>query len=505
MGEQESNERSGLCAEEFFAHGQGISYGMFHILDTHYTEITKEHVSLATDLGKGVKLHLPLIAAPMDTVTNARFCIALALQGGLGAIHFNHQPHAGRTSIDEQVDEITRVKRFQNGFIQDPLAVAPEMTIKQALESGTRYNTGGSLIENFPVTHDGSSNGKLLGLLRKQDYFSGSRLDARVKERMIGLDKLVVAQHPITLAEAHQTLWNYHVPLLLITDNEGCLKYLVTRSDVEKQEQYPHATLDERQRLRVLFAVSTRPEETCERLEQGFAAGADGVIIDTSQGYAFYEKEMIRHIKSKYPEKLIIGGNVSTAEAVRFLVYEGADAYRCGQGIGSICTTAGTIGIAREAATSVYECARAARNTPLKTIADGGMKEVGHIFKALALGAHACMLGGLLAGTEEGPGEADDADPLTGSPVKKYRGMGSKEANVGGMRGYSRIPEGIPRKVIYRGSIHSWVPLIEDGLRHSFEVQNYRTISELHEALIAGKVRFERGVGESVGKGDLIR
>ena len=507
MGEIKSEKLSGLSAEELFVRGKGITYSDFNILDTNYTAITRDQVSLESDLGKGITLKIPIIGSPMDRVTNDRFCIALALEGGIGAIHFNHPAQNGKSSIDEQVEEIIRVKRFQSGFIHNPVAVAPEMTIREALESGARYYTGDSPIENFPVTHDGTSNGKLVGFLRKQDYFRGSRLECQVQERMQSREKVPVGRWPMTLNQAQNMLWDHQVSSLPILDNEGCLKYLVTSSDIEKHEKYPRATLDEHHRLRVLFAVSTRPPEAYERLERGFAADADGVIIDTSQGFAFYEQDMIRHILEKYPDKLVMGGNISTAEGTQFLAKEMVDAYRCGQGVGSICTTAGAIGIARAGATSVYECARSVRGTILKTIADGGLREAGDIVKALAVGAHACMLGNLLAGTEEGPGEVI-VDPETRLLMKEYRGMGSKEANVGGKRGYTRMPEGVSGKVPYHGSVHTWVPLLVDAIEHAFEVLNYRSIQDIHTALYDGRLRFEqRTVGSlrEMGVHDLIR
>lgn len=491
MGEEyKQSERSGLSAEEFFERGRGIAYEQFNILDTDFTDVVKSDVSLATDLGKGVVLQTPLIAAPMDTIANSRLCIALALQGGIGAIHYNHRRPDQTPDIDAQAEEIAQVKRFHNGFIQDPITVSPEMTIQQAIDRGNRFIIDGSPIENFPVTADGTSNGKLVGLLRKQDYFSGSRTQQKVAERMLPRKEFIVERWPITLEQARERLWELHLPLLPITDDDDRLKYLVTRSDMEKLEKYPLATLDEYQRLRVLFAVDTRPEKSYERLEKGFAVGADGVIIDTSQGYSRHERDMIAHIQQKYPDKLLIGGNISTSEAAQFLARAGVDAYRCGQGVGSICTTAGAIGIAREAATSVYECAKAVRNSTMKTIADGGMREVGDVFKSLALGAHCSMVGYLLAATEECPGEFVP-DRRTGLPVKVYRGMGSVEANVGGNRGYSRLPEGKQGTVESRGSIHRWVPLIRDGLLHAFEVRNYRTIADAHQELYEGRTRFE--------------
>jgi IMP dehydrogenase len=280
---------------------------------------------------------------------------------------------------------------------------------------------------------------------------------------------------PITLKQANKKLWEKHLLFLPIVDKKGNLKYLVTRADLDKNEEYPLATKDEKKRLRVLFAVETRKDPAYERLERCFAAGADGCIIDTSQGFTKYEMAMVKYINRKYSDKLVIGGNISTPEAYRFLNKLGLDAYRCGQGSGSICTTAGAIGISRAGAAGVYHSAK--QKGRMKTIADGGLRQVGDIKKALTLGAHCVMLGNMLAGTEESPGETM-IDPETGLPVKVYRGMGSKEANVGGIRGYSKLPQGVSGNVRYRGSIHQWVPLIRDGLYSAFQVLNVRSIQE---------------------------
>lgn len=481
---------SGISSRELFSREEGLTYRDFTILNTRFSTITKQDVSLAVDLGRGVILQTPIIGSPMDTVMNARSGIALALEGAIGVIHYNHKKPDRTPDVDAQINEIEQVKRYRSGFIHEPITVAPDMTIKQAIARGDRITSNGSPIENFPVTDNGESDGKLVGLLHKHDYLRGSRTDVSVSQRMLPREQVIAYSWPITLEKARDIIWEKHLLMLPIVDADDRLKYLVTRSDIEKQELYPLATMDEHQRLRVLFAVETWEKPGYERLERGFAAGADGVVIDTSQGFTIHELKMSEYICKNYPDKLLIGGNISTESAARFLVSHGVDAYRCGQGVGSICTTAGAIGIARPAAKSVYECARAVAGTQARTIADGGLREVGDIFKALVIGADCCMLGNLLAGTEESPGNVM-IDPETGMQMKVYRGMGSKEANSGGIRGYSRLPEGVEGRVKYRGSIHEWVPRIRDGLLHAFEVMNYQTIRELHEGSLREDVRFE--------------
>jgi len=487
--------KSGYSAEELFATGVGITYDDFTILDTIFTNIEGKDINLETDIGNGVKLKTPIIASPMDTVTSSALCIALALQGGIGCIHYNFKKPDGTPDIDRQIKEIEAVKRFENGFIEYPVTISPENTIAEAIRIGKGNMIGRSKIDTFPVTHDGSSHGQLVGLLRRQDYSRSEHISLKVKDRMVPLSNLVIGKWPITLKQANEKLWNEHKLFLPIVDDEGNLKYLVTRRDLDKNEEYPLATKDEKKRLRVLFAIETRPDYAYERLKRGFEAGADGCIIDTSQGNTKYEIDTIRYIRQNYPDKLIIGGNISTPESYENLNKEGLHAYRNGQGSGSICTTAGSIGISRPGASGIYHCAKLDGN--MKTIADGGLREVGDIVKALTVGANAVMLGNMLAGTKEAPGEVK-IDPKTGFPMKIYRGMGSKEANTTGIRGYSKLPQGVSGHVKYKGSVHQWVKLIRDGLISAFHVLNCRNIPELHKKMREGEVRFEKRTEGSI-------
>ncbi len=492
-----NKEPEGLSAEEFFKRGEGYTYQDFTLLDTIYTTINEKDISLRTNLGKGVALETPIIAAPMDSVANASLCIALALQGGIGAVHFNYKKPDGSPDIKKQIDEIRKVKRFQSGFIENPISVSPDFTIAQVVELMNKYRDDGISITNFPVTADGTSNGKLVGLLRRQDYFAGSRLSYKVKDRMISVSDLAIAQDKINFEEAVDIIWQKHLQALPVVDGNGNLEYLVTRSDIEKGEKYPLSTKDKNNRLQVLFAVNTWPE-SIERLREGFAAGADGVIVDTSQGYEKYADEMLDYIAKNYPDKLLIGGNISTVPAARHLANLGfVDAYRNGQGSGKSCITEEVIGASRANATGVYRCSEELRNTSLKTIADGGIKTTGHIIKALALGAHAVMLGGMLAGTEEAPGEVKVGEG--GTLVKEYWGMGSKRANTGAKRGYSKAAEGVETQVRYNGSIHKYIPEIKSALRHGLGVKNCRNIEELQEKLRLGEIRLEKFVGGGTG------
>jgi len=494
-------EKSGISREELFSPKMDIAYSDFKILNTIYSDIEERNVSLKTHLGKDMYLNLPIIASPMDKVTNADVSIGMALQGGIGVIHYNYKTVDDKPDIDAQISEIEQVKRHQSGFITNPITVSPENTIEEAIQKG---KIGGKTIETFPVTENGEPNGKLLGMLRKQDYRKTKFTEQKVYERMFPLEKLVTGQIPLSLKEANNILWDRKIPTLPIIDDKGKLVYLVTQTDIEKAEAYPYATRDENNRLSVLFAVDTRIESSYERLERGFAAGADGVVVDTSQGFKKYSKDMLEYIQKKYPEKLLIGGNVSTKEAVKFLEELGIDAYRNGQGSGSSCTTIDVMGTGRAGASGVYDGSQA--STKIRTIADGGLKTTGDIFKSLSVGADVVMLGNMLAGLEEGPGEKIP-DPTTGLFVKTYRGMGSKEAGVGGARrGYGSMPQGVSGTVEYKGSIYEWIPQIIDSLRKQFTTHNCKNISELHNKAQEETLRYiENSLGAKQESGINIR
>lgn len=491
-------KKSGLSIEELFKRGEELSYDDFTIIDTMYTDIETKDISLEVELMEGFVLKTPIIASPMDTVTNANLGIAIALEGGIAVMHYNHKNSDGSPDLDAQEAEVRRVKRYENGMIKDPVTVSPSDTIADVIKKSEESRVGKSMIDTFPVTYRGMPHGKLMGLLRKQDYSRSIHTNVKVKDRMVSSEKLVTGKSPISLSKANDMLWDNRLLYLPIVDEEGHLESLVTRIDLDKNEEYPIATKDEQKRLRVLFAVETRDNPGYERLERCFSAGADGCVIDTSQGFTRYETDMAEYILTKYPGKLVIGGNIGTAEGFSKLNNIGVHAARIGQGSGSICTTAGAIGVSRAAASAIYDCA--STQGAMKCIADGGIRQVGDIVKALSSGAYAVMLGSMLAGTEEGPGEVVP-HPETGIPVKIYRGMGSKEAmGSGNIRGYHRLAQGVSDYTKYKGSIHTWIPLIRDGIISGLHTQNSLSIKDLHEKVYTGEIRFGRRSAASIAE-----
>ena len=498
--EEGTRTLSGLSADEFFKEGFGYSYSDFSTLDVTHKEIPISDISLRTHLGKDVYLELPILSAPMDRVTNSDICIAMSLNGGIGVLHYNYKKgeDSKEWDFEKQPSEIKRVKRFQNGFIERPITVSPDMKIAQVIALSSNL---GIDVTSFPVTANGEYNGKLVGLLRRQDYFKGSRTDASVRERMLPIEESLLAKMPITLDQAVERIWAEHLQALPVVDDSGSLVYLVTRSDIEKREKYPLATLDNKNRLRVLFAVNTWPE-SYERLERGFDAGADGVVVDTSQGFGIHPDEMLKYIAKKYPDKLIIGGNVTTKEAVLHLaglrlddsLARVVDSYRNGQGSGYGCETENVIASSRTNATADYFCAKVLLGTHLITIADGGMRYPGHLVKALALGAYACMLGSMIAATDESPGRVIHDEH--GKEMKEYWGMGFGRSDLGKGRGYSKMDEGKERPVEPVGSIYDYLPKLRSALLHAFEVKNCKSIEELHKATFEGRIRFERFMGK---------
>jgi IMP dehydrogenase len=404
----------------------------------------------------------------------------MALLGGIGIIHYNN-------TVEEQVEMVKKVKRFENGFITDPVVLSPEHTVADVLDLKESHGFSG-----IPITEDGTLNTKVIGIVTNRDI--DFEKDPTQKLKNVMTTNLVTAQEGVTLSEANALLKKTKVGKLPVIDNEGKLKALLARTDLKKNRDFPLATKNKNKQLVVGAAISTQGRDL-ERLDELVKAKVDVVLIDSAQGFTKWQIEMLQYIKKKYPELDVIGGNVVTEEQAEGLIKAGADGLRIGMGPGSICTTQETMATGRSQATAVYHTARIARKYDVPVIADGGISQIGHIMKALSFGASTVMMGSLLAGTSESPGEYFYRD---GVRMKKYRGMASSEAmKVGGDKRYFaeaskiKVAQGVVGAVVDRGSVDNFVPYLAQGVRHAFQDVGIRTLPELHEALVSGKLRMQ--------------
>ena len=428
-----------------------------------------------TCLARNVPLNIPIVAAAMDTVTDSRLAIAIARQGGIGFIHRN-------MSIERQAEEVDRVKRSESGMIVDPVTIAPEMSVRQALDIMTKYRVSG-----LPVTR----GTRLVGILTNRDLRFERNLDQPVSAVMTK-DNLVTVAVGTTLDEAERILQQHRIEKLLVVDNEFNLKGLITVKDIQKKIEFPSATKDEQGRLRVGAAIGATGDYL-ERAEELAREKVDVLAIDTAHGHTTRVMEAIRAVKRKFPEIQLLAGNVATAEGARDLISLGVDGLKVGIGPGSICTTRVVTGAGVPQITAILECARAAKNSGVPIVADGGIKFSGDITKAIAAGASTVMIGGLFAGTEESPGETI---LYQGRTFKSYRGMGSLGAmEAGSADRYSQecadrgksVPEGIEGQVPYKGPLSALVDQLVGGLRSGMGYCGAENLKELQE-----KSRFIR-------------
>jgi IMP dehydrogenase len=422
-----------------------------------------------TCLSRKIALNIPIVAAAMDTVTDSRLAIAIARQGGIGFVHRN-------MSIERQAEEVDKVKRSESGMIVDPVTIAPEMTVRQALEIMTKYKVSG-----LPVTR----GPRLVGILTNRDLRFERNLDQPVSAVM-PKDKLVTVPVGTTLEEAERILQRHRIEKLLVVDNEFNLKGLITVKDIQKKIEFPYATKDEQGRLRVGAAIGATGDYL-ERAEELSREKVDVLAIDTAHGHTTRVMEAIREVKRKFPEMQLLAGNVATAEGARDLIALGLDGIKVGMGPGSICTTRVVTGAGVPQITAIMECARAAKGTGVPILADGGIKFSGDITKAIAAGAAAVMIGGLFAGTEESPGETI---LYQGRTFKSYRGMGSigameagsadRYSQEGADRGKS-VPEGIEGQVAYKGPLSALMDQLVGGLRSGMGYCGTANLKELQE------------------------
>src|ERR1700693_5868996 len=422
-----------------------------------------------TCLTRTISLNIPIVSAAMDTVTDSRLAIAISRQGGIGFIHRN-------MSIDRQAEEVDKVKRSESGMIVDPVTIAPELSVRQALDIMNKYKVSG-----LPVTR----GAHLLGILTNRDLRFERNLDQPVSGIMTK-DNLVTVPVGTTLKEAEKILQRHRIKKLLVVDADFNLKGLITVKDIQKKIEFPNATKDEHGRLRVGAAIGGTGD-FLERAQEMAREKVDVPAIDTAHGHSTRVMDAIRAVKQKFPDFQVVAGNVATAEGARDLISLGVDGLKIGIGPGSICTTRVVTGAGVPQITAIIETSRAAKGTGVPIIADGGIKFSGDITKAIAAGANAVMIGGLFAGTEESPGETI---LYQGRTFKSYRGMGSLGAMEAGSAGrYAQegvergktVPEGIEGQVPYKGPLSGLVEQLVGGLRSGMGYCGAENLTELQE------------------------
>ena len=420
-----------------------------------------------TCLTRRIGLNIPIVSSAMDTVTESHLAIALAQQGGIGIIHRN-------MSMERQAEEVDKVKRSESGMIVDPVTIAPDKKISDALELMKRYRISG-----VPVTQ----GGKLVGILTNRDLRFETRYDLPISQVMTK-ENLITVPVGTTLEEAEKILHRHRVEKLLVVDDHYTLKGLITVKDIQKKLKYPSAAKDQQGRLRVGAAVGSTGDYL-ERAQELVSRKVDVIVVDSAHAHQERVMEAVRTIKQKLPDVDLIAGNVATFEGARDLISLGADGIKVGIGPGSICTTRVVSGAGVPQITAIAECSRATRGSGVPLISDGGIKFSGDISKAIAAGADSVMLGGLLAGTEESPGETI---LYQGRTFKSYRGMGSMGAmSQGASDRYSQedsgklVPEGIEGRVPYKGPLADLVYQLVGGLRSGMGYCGSKTIQELQD------------------------
>ena len=464
---------------------EGVTFDDVLLLP-RYSDVVPVQAETSTQLTRSIRLTIPLVSAPMDTVTESALAIALAQQGGLGVIHRN-------IPVEVQAREVQKVKRSANGVIADPLTLSADDTVAKARQLMSRFHVSG-----FPVTEGGVPKGKVLGILTRRDLKFVENDQTPVGSVMTS-GRIITAAPGTTLAEAEKVLNKHKVEKLLLVDGQGLLAGMITMRDIDRLGEYPHALLDARGRLRCGGAVGV---DQYDRAEALVAADVDVLVVDTSHGHSENVLRTVRTLKKKFKIE-VIAGNIATADAARALVDAGADAVKAGIGPGSICTTRVVTGVGVPQLTAIMESVKGVGNSGVSVIADGGIRQSGDIAKAIAAGASAVMMGSMFAGLDEAPGEMVIRQ---GRRYKSYRGMGSEGAmNAGSADRYQQhagaahpatdspptlitdkakqkfVPEGVEGLIAYRGPLSEFVYQMVGGLKASMGYVGCRTIAEMHQ------------------------
>lgn len=445
---------------------QGLTFDDVLLIPAH-SDVLPRDVDVRTHLTQNVTLNIPVMSAGMDTVTEAEMAIAMAREGGIGVIHKN-------MSIDEQAREVKLVKRSEHGIIVDPIYLAPDNTLSDADELMNKYHISG-----VPITE----NGKLVGIITNRDMRFETDLSRPISDIMTSKGLITAPEHT-TMEEAKRILQAHRIEKLPLVDDDGHLKGLITIRDIEKMRKFPNSNKDSDGRLKVAAAIGVTSDVE-DRVEALLDAKADVLVIDTAHGHSEGVLQTIRHLRKAFPHLELIAGNVATYDATKALIEAGVSAVKVGIGPGSICTTRVIAGIGVPQITAIYDCAKAAEGTGIPIIADGGIQYSGDIAKALGAGASCVMLGNLLAGTEEAPGEMII---YQGKNYKSYRGMGSLGAMQAGSKdryfqqnAKKLVPEGIEGRIPYKGHVSDVLFQLIGGLRASMGYCGAKNIKAMNE------------------------